>query len=139
MNPCRNRRDLPLQSVGIEATLVPHPHQIEACDRILAARGAGRGGFLLGDCTGLGKTLAAWLTIASMPDEDVLIICPRGAIPALAADDRALGLPAKNVTVINYERTNRYSHRRRPARRVRRARKTVTSPATEARSTPMGS
>jgi hypothetical protein len=96
---------LTLQTVGIEATLVPHPHQIEACDRILAARGAGRRGFLLGDRTGLGKTLAAWLAIASMPDEDVLIICPRGAIPHWRRTIALSGSPPKNVTVLNYERT----------------------------------
>ena len=40
---------------------VPRPHQVEARDAILAARRAGRPGFLLGDLTGLGKTLSAWL------------------------------------------------------------------------------
>src|SRR5713226_1520857 len=72
---------LPLESAGSDAALVPHPHQLAARDRILAARDAGRWGFLLGDRTGLGKTLAAWLAVAAMPEQDILVICPRGAIP----------------------------------------------------------
>jgi hypothetical protein len=89
----------------IEATLVPHPHQLEARDRILAARDAGRWGFLLGDRTGLGKTLAAWLATASMPDENVLIVCPRGAIAHWRRTIALSGCPAKTVTILNYERT----------------------------------
>ncbi|RYE79925.1 MAG: hypothetical protein EOP19_19575, partial [Hyphomicrobiales bacterium] len=60
---------------------VPRPHQQEARDAILAARASGRPGFLLGDLTGLGKTLSAWLAIAGMPEAEVLVICPKGAIP----------------------------------------------------------
>ena len=59
----------------------PHAHQIVARDAILAARAAGKPGFLLGDLTGLGKTLSAWLAIAAMPEAEVLVICPKGAIP----------------------------------------------------------
>ena len=64
---------------GIE--FVARPHQQAARDAIKAARQAGRPGFLLGDLTGLGKTLSAWLAIAAMAEQDVLIICPKGAIP----------------------------------------------------------
>ena len=88
-----------------EAALVPHPHQREACDRILAARAAGRCGFLLGDRTGLGKTLAAWLAIAAMPENEVLIICPRGAIPHWRRTIALAGTAPKSVTILNYERT----------------------------------
>jgi hypothetical protein len=93
------------QSVGVDSILVPHPHQLEARDRILAARGAGRWGFLLGDRTGLGKTLAAWLAIAAMPEADVLVVCPRGAIPHWRRTIALSGCPPKTVTVLNYERT----------------------------------
>jgi hypothetical protein len=85
--------------------LIPHPHQLEARDRILAAREAGRWGFLLGDRTGLGKTLAAWLAIAAMPEEDILVICPRGAIPHWRRTIALSGCRPKNVTILNYERT----------------------------------
>jgi hypothetical protein len=89
------------------APFSPHPHQIEARDRILAARAAGRWGFLLGDRTGLGKTLAAWLALAAMPEREVLIVCPRGAIPHWR---RTIALSGgagadKDVTILNYERT----------------------------------
>jgi hypothetical protein len=92
-------------SGAVEAILVPHPHQLAARDRILAARTAGNWGFLLGDRTGLGKTLAAWLAIAGMPEADILIICPRGAIPHWRRTIALSGCPAKNVTILNYERT----------------------------------
>ena len=58
--------------------LVPRPHQGVARDAILAARAAGRPGFLLGDLTGLGKTLSVWAAIAAMPETEVLIVCPEG-------------------------------------------------------------
>ncbi|WP_207482225.1 SNF2-related protein [Arenibaculum pallidiluteum] len=85
--------------------LVPHPHQIEARDRILSARAAGRWGFLLGDRTGLGKTLSTWLAVAAMPEPDVLIVCPRGAIPQWRQTIARAGMAAKDVTITNYERT----------------------------------
>ena len=62
-------------------TMIPHPHQLVARDAILEARGKGAAGFLLGDLTGLGKTLSAWLALSAMPEEEVLVICPKGAIP----------------------------------------------------------
>ncbi len=85
--------------------LVPRPHQREATSAILAARSEGRPGFLLGDMTGLGKTLAVWCAVASMPEPDVLIVCPKGAIPQWRRTIALAGLPDKAVTLINYERT----------------------------------
>jgi hypothetical protein len=87
------------------AIFVPHPHQLEARDRILAARASGRWGFLLGDRTGLGKTLSAWLAVAVMPERDVLIVCPRGAIPHWRRTIALSGCALKDVTILNYERT----------------------------------
>ena len=84
---------------------IPRPHQIEARDAILGARAAGRPGFLLGDLTGLGKTLSAWLAIAAMPEDEVLIICPKGGLPQWRRTIAHAGTAAKNVTLINYERT----------------------------------
>ncbi|WP_291634254.1 SNF2-related protein [Bosea sp. (in: a-proteobacteria)] len=86
-------------------TMVPHPHQLVARDAILAARAAGKPGFLLGDLTGLGKTLSAWLAIAAMPEQEVLVICPKGAIPQWRRTIARSGLPSKKLTLMNFERT----------------------------------
>ena len=45
---------------------------------ILVARREGRPGFLLGDLTGLGKTLSVWAALGEMPDDDILVVCPKG-------------------------------------------------------------
>ncbi len=84
---------------------VPRPHQREARDAILAARQAGRPGFLLGDLTGLGKTLSVWAALAAMPERDILIVCPKGGMPQWRRTMEHSGLAAKRVTLINYERT----------------------------------
>jgi hypothetical protein len=88
-----------------QATLVPRPHQAAAADAILAARAAGRPGFLLGDATGLGKTLSIWSALARMPEGEVLIVCPKGAMPQWRRTIAGSGLPEKAVTLVNYERT----------------------------------
>ncbi len=54
--------------------------------------------------TGLGKTLAVWCAVASLPERDVLIVCPKGAIPQWRRTIALAGLPEKVVTLINYER-----------------------------------
>ncbi len=97
------RRIVPSGSDG--PVFVPRPHQAAARDAILEARAAGRPGFLLGDLTGLGKTLSAWAAIAAMPEEDVLVICPKGAMPQWRRTIAGSGLAPKRVTLINYERT----------------------------------
>lgn len=83
----------------------PRPHQTIARDAIAAARDRGFPGFLLGDLTGLGKTLSAWAAIAAMPEEDVLIVAPKGAMPQWRRTIAHSGLAPKCVTIINYERT----------------------------------
>ncbi|HEY5793389.1 MAG TPA: SNF2-related protein [Bosea sp. (in: a-proteobacteria)] len=90
---------------GEPALMVPHPHQLVARDAILAARAAGAPGFLLGDLTGLGKTLSAWLALAAMPEQDMLVICPKGAIPQWRRTMALSGLAAKRVTLMNFEKT----------------------------------
>lgn len=87
------------------ADFVARPHQAVARDAILAARAAGKPGFLLGDLTGLGKTLSAWLAIAAMPEDEVLIICPKGAIPQWRRTIAHSGTAPKRVTLMNFERT----------------------------------
>ena len=84
---------------------VPRPHQLEARDAILWGRQSGRPGFLLGDLTGLGKTLSAWSAISAMPEDDVLIICPKGAIPQWRRTIAGSPPTGKDVTILNFERT----------------------------------
>ena len=76
-----------------------------ARDAILDARRRGRPGFLLGDLTGLGKTLAVWLAVAAMPERELLIVCPKGAMPQWRRTIQLSGGTGKAVTIINYERT----------------------------------
>lgn len=87
------------------ALFVARPHQEAARDAILAARAAGKPGFLLGDLTGLGKTLSAWLAITAMPEQEVLIICPKGAIPQWRRTMARSAGPTKQVTLLNFEKT----------------------------------
>ena len=84
---------------------MPRPHQREATSAILAARSSSQPGLLLGDMTGLGKTLSVWCAVAAMPERDVLIVCPKGAIPQWRRTIALAGCPTKTVTLINYERT----------------------------------
>ena len=97
---CDERRAAPSGPI-----LAPRPHQIAAQRAILAARASGRPGFLLGDMTGLGKTLSAWSALVAMPEPEVLIVCPKGAMPQWRRTIALSGLPEKAVTLINYERT----------------------------------
>src|SRR5215207_5270344 len=60
---------------------IPRSHQLAARDAILVARREGRPGFLLGDLTGLGKTLSVWAALAAMPEDDILVVCPKGGMP----------------------------------------------------------
>ena len=109
------RGETPLSHERLE----PRAHQREAADLILAARSAGRSGFLLGDLTGLGKTLSAWTALAAMPEPDVLVVCPKGAMPQWRRTIAGAGLAAKSITLINYERTK--SLLRPPAASTRRS------------------
>jgi hypothetical protein len=83
----------------------PRLHQLAARDAILLARRQGRPGFLLGDLTGLGKTLSVWVALAEMPEQEILVVCPKGGLPQWRRTMALSGLPAKRVTLINYERT----------------------------------
>jgi hypothetical protein len=97
--------DALIPPAAAEPELVPRLHQRQACDAILTARRDGRPGFLLGDLTGLGKTLSAWLAVARMPEEEVLVVCPKGAVPQWRRTMARSGMVAKRVTLMNFERT----------------------------------
>jgi hypothetical protein len=60
---------------------------------------------LLGDLTGLGKTLSVWTAVATMPEAEILIVCPKGGMPQWRRTIALSGLAPKSVTLINYERT----------------------------------
>ena len=66
---------------GSGMIFIPRPHQLAARDAMLGARREGRPGFLLGDLTGLGKTLSVWAALAAMPEDEILIVCPKGGMP----------------------------------------------------------
>ncbi len=95
----------PAEDDDPDMLFVPRPHQVEATRRILAARQAGRPGFLLGDLTGLGKTLSVWQALQACPERDILIICPKGGMPQWRRTIAHAGPHAKTVTILNYERT----------------------------------
>ncbi len=81
------------------------PHQVSAVRAIVAARAAGRPGFLLADDVGLGKTLSTWAAILEMRDvESVLIVCPLSVVPHWRRTIEAMGDGAKQIVVLNYER-----------------------------------
>src|SRR5215210_4416062 len=84
---------------------IPRPHQLAARDAILAAKREGRRGFLLGDLTGLGKTLSVWAALATMPEDEILIVCPKGGMPQWRRTMKLSGRAEKVVKLINYERT----------------------------------
>ena len=108
---------MPGTSDGSSDTIfIPRPHQLAARDAILAAKREGRPGFLLGDLTGLGKTLSVWAALAAMPEHDILIVCPKGGMPQWRRTMALSGLPAKRV-ILNQLRA-RPDHRagRRPGR-----------------------
>jgi hypothetical protein len=95
----------PVIAQGSASGFTPRPHQEHARDAILAARAAGRPGFLLGDLTGLGKTLSVWLAVSEMPEDEVLVVCPKGAIPQWRRTIAGSPATGKRVTIVNYERT----------------------------------
>ena len=93
---------------AVGPVFLPRPHQVQASHAILAARLQGRPGFLLGDLTGLGKTLSAWSAISAMADHEVLIICPKGAIPQWRRTIAGSPATGKAVTIANFERTKSF-------------------------------
>ena len=79
----RRRKAAPAAVTRHEARLLftARPHQEEARDAIVAARAEGSDSFILGDETGVGKTLSAWLAVAGMAERTLLVVAPPGALP----------------------------------------------------------
>lgn len=81
------------------------PHQREAVGAIERAVKARRGGFLLADDVGLGKTISAWEGVRAMPAvKTALIVCPLAVIAHWRRTIEAMGDGGISVVVMNYER-----------------------------------
>jgi hypothetical protein len=81
------------------------PHQTEAVKAILAARKAGRPGFLLADDVGLGKTISSWQAVLSMGDvRRVLVVCPLAVIAHWRRTIERMRDRTMQIIVINYDR-----------------------------------
>lgn len=81
------------------------PHQREAVVAILAARAAGRPGFLLADDVGLGKTITTWEAILELPGvRTVLVVCPLAVVAHWRRTIEAMGDGGKDIVLINYDR-----------------------------------
>ena len=85
--------------------LVPRAHQIEAKNAILSAKNEGKPGFLLGDYTGLGKTLTTWLAVSEMEEQAILIVCPRGALSQWRTTIQNCPKTHHNITLTTYGKT----------------------------------
>ena len=85
--------------------IVLRPHQEDAVKAILAARTAGRPGFLLADDVGLGKTISAWEAVLRMKGTStVLVVCPLAVVAHWRRTIEAMGDGGRDVIVLNYDR-----------------------------------
>jgi hypothetical protein len=85
--------------------IVLRPHQEEAAKAIVAARTAGRAGFLLADDVGLGKTISAWEAVLRMKGTStVLVVCPLAVVAHWRRTIEAMGDGGRDVIVLNYDR-----------------------------------
>jgi len=86
-------------------TIVLRSHQEEAARAIVAARAAGRAGFLLADDVGLGKTISAWEAVLRIEDaRTVLVVCPLAVVAHWRRTIEAMGDDGRDVIIINYDR-----------------------------------
>jgi hypothetical protein len=80
-------------------------HQKAAAKAVLAAKKAGRSGFLIADDVGLGKTIETWVSVLAMRDvETVLVVCPLAVVAHWRRTIAWLGDGGKRIVVINYDR-----------------------------------
>jgi primosomal protein N' len=85
--------------------IVLRSHQEEAARAIVAARRAGRAGFLLADDVGLGKTISAWEAVLRLDDaRTVLVVCPLAVVAHWRRTIEAMGDGGRDVIIINYDR-----------------------------------
>lgn len=99
-------------------TFKPMDHQKDAARKIVQSYESGWAGFLMADKTGLGKTLSSLLGLSAIAKRhnftpkkkaNLLIVCPKGAIPqwrnTIAAYPPASAL--FRIIVINYHQLNK--------------------------------
>jgi hypothetical protein len=48
--------------------------------------------------------LATWLALADMPETEILIVCPKGAVAQWRRTIHLSASPPRDVIIINYER-----------------------------------
>ncbi len=100
------------------------PHQEAAVSAALAAKAAGRPGFLLADDVGLGKTITAWESILRMREaRSVLIVCPLAVIAHWRRTLELMGDGGKDVVILNYDRLGKLFEVSAQARKKIRTRK----------------
>ena len=90
---------------GSRGSITLRPHQTLAARAILAAKQAGRAGFLLADDVGLGKTITTWEAVLTLPKvRSVLVVCPLSVVAHWRRTIEAMGDGGKDIVVMNYER-----------------------------------
>ncbi len=98
----------------------PRAHQTEAIKQILAARTAGRPGFLLADDVGIGKTISAWGAVLRMRDVvTVCVVCPKDVVPHWRRTIEQMGDAGKWIVCINYDKLEKLIDDSESAVRVR--------------------
>lgn len=102
-----NRKIYPIKPFAHKFT--PKPHQKEAAIKITKAKKQGYRGFVEGDGTGIGKTLASIYGIygasktIGQKSIKVLIVCPKSAIPQWSNTFKSFPLPHARICIVNYE------------------------------------
>jgi superfamily II DNA or RNA helicase len=95
----------PVRASKAEANITLRPHQEEAVRAALAAKSAGRAGFLLADDVGLGKTISAWKAVLGITSaRSILIVCPLAVVAHWRRTIEAMGDGGKDVVILNYDR-----------------------------------
>lgn len=106
-----NRKILPV--TPHEHRFTPRPHQKEAAIAIAKAAVAGKRGFIEGDGTGIGKTLAsAYGVYGAMKARKqrtakLLVLCPKAAIDQWTNTFKAFPLPGVRICVVNYDQASK--------------------------------
>lgn len=96
----------------------PKPHQVDAAKKIYKTYMTSGRGFLLGDKTGLGKTLAALAGVTAIAKQEgfgaknkgkLLIVCPKGVIPQWrqTLHNYPVSTALLRVMIINYQQLSK--------------------------------
>lgn len=94
-----------------EHRFTPRPHQKEAAIAIATSAKKGYRGFVEGDGTGIGKTLASIYGVygaskaLGQKSIKLLIICPKAAISQWTDTLKAFPMPHARICIVNYEQS----------------------------------